>query len=214
MDKADLEGLVDALYREAGFEPDAPQGLAKLVRSLWRDPEAVQLVPRDALRWTPAMLAPVNGRWRIFVRRGVPCETVGFLIGHELGHWALRREGARFDAEADEERAADYVGAALVATHAAFRRAVREHGTDVRALAEVFGTTESLCLLRLGETTGRDLALVRPGLVRVRGQLNFVWPDEPTIRGWATGRVPPGIAKTRGLDGDRRRVALLVDEAV
>jgi hypothetical protein len=68
-------------------------------------------------------------------------------------------------------------------------------------------------VLRYGETTGRDLAVVRPGLVRVRGQLNFVWPDESTIRGWTMGRVPKGLARTR-LDGDRRRHLLLVDEVL
>lgn len=212
MDLGDLEGLAESLRREAGLEDVEPGGVAKIARALWRDPDAVQLVPKHALRWTPAMLANVEGKWRVFVRRDVTPTLAGFLIGHEIGHWALRREGARFESDMEEERACDQIGAALVAPRRWYHRAIAELGRDVSALAERFGTTQSLALLRLGELTRTNLALVRPGLVRVRGQLEFVWPDENTIRGWATGRAPCGIVKTKGLDGDRRRVALVVDD--
>ncbi len=211
MDPGDLEGLAEALHREAGLDPADPAGVAKVARGLWRDPAAVELVPRDAMRHAPASLASVNGAWRIYVRRGTPSEQVGFLIGHELAHWALRREGVRFETEGDEEAACDYLGAALVAPRSAFRATLRALGEDVRELADRFGSTETLAILRWGETTGRDLAVVRPGLVRVRGQLNFVWPDEDTVRSWTSGRVPKGLARTR-LDGDRRRFALVVDD--
>jgi hypothetical protein len=211
LDAGDLEGLAEALHLEAGLDPSDPAGVAKVARGLWRDAGAVELVPRDALRHVPAKLALVQTRWRIYVRSGTPREQVGFLIGHELAHWALRREGVSFELEVDEERACDYLGACLVAPRSAFRATMRALGEDVRELAERFGSTETLAVLRWGETTGRDLAVVRPGLVRVRGQLSFVWPDEQTIRSWTSGRVPKGLARTR-LDGDRRRHVLVVDE--
>jgi hypothetical protein len=101
VDVADLEGLAEGLHREAGLDPAYPSGVARVVRGVWSDPDAVELVSRDALRHAPARLAPTNGRWRIYVRHGVPREQFGFLVGHEFAHWALRREGVSFDREED-----------------------------------------------------------------------------------------------------------------
>lgn len=207
MDQGALEGLAEGLYREAGLDPAEAASPVDLARSALGD-EGVQVVPPGALRFTSAQLATIEGKRRIFVRRGDPAQMT-FAIAHELAHWALEREGY---CEQDEEDAANYLGAALVATRSAFRRTLRAVGEDLGDLAEEFGSTESLCLLRLGETTGRPLALVRPGLVRVRGQLEFIWPAEETLRGWASGRAPAGVVKTRGIDGDHRRVALMFDE--
>lgn len=207
MDAALLEGIADALYREAGEDPSEAVSPVRIARHLLgRD--AISIVPRHALRGEFAMLVMINDRWRIVVRHDVHDAELGHTIAHELAHWALRREG-----EPDTEEACDYLAAALVAPSRAFRSAMSAHGTDLAALVDDFRTTQSLVALRWGESHGVPLALVRPGLVRVRGQLEFVWPDEQTITRWAKGRPPRGVAKTR-LTDDRRRVVLVHEELI
>jgi hypothetical protein len=201
-----LEGVAEALYREIGAEPDEPQLQLRLARALL-GADAVEIVPPGVLKTTRARLALVEGRWRIFVRRQARAE-MAFGLAHEIGHWALLREGYQGD---DEESCADYLAGALIAPRRAFLQAIGELGRDLPQLAERFGTTESLVALRYGESTSVPLALVRPGLVRVRSQLEFVWPSEEVILRWARGRPPLGLAKTR-LTDDRRRVVLAGDE--
>lgn len=207
MDAALLEGMADALYLEAGEDPADAVSPVRLARALL-GADGITVVPRHALCGDTAMLVRVNDRWRIVVRRDVVDAELGHTIAHELAHWALRREG-----EPDTEEACDYLAAALVAPSRAFRSAMRDHGTDLAALADDFRTTQSLVALRWGESHGVPLALVRPGLVRVRGQLEFVWPDEGTIARWANGRPPRGVAKTR-LTDDRRRVVLVHEQLI
>ena len=206
MDAGWLEGVAAALYYEVGAEPDEPQLQLRLARALL-GVDSVDIVPPGVLKTTRARLALVERRWTIFVRRQARAE-MAFGLAHEIGHWALRREGYRGD---DEELCADYLAGALVAPRRAFLRAVGELGRDLPSLAERFGTSESLVALRYGESTSVPLALVRPGLVRVRSQLEFVWPDEATIVRWAAGRAPRGLAKTR-LTDDKRRVMLTGEE--
>lgn len=205
MDVHELEGIAEALYREAGCEPSAPESPVAIARKII-GVDAVEIVPPGTLRFTTAQLALVNGRWRIFVRRSDP-HTMLFSVAHELAHWALRREGYQGD---DEERLADYLGACIIAPATAFSRAVRAAGDDMAELSEIFNTTQSLVALRWGERTSTPLALIRPGLVRVRSQLEFVWPEERVIRRWAQGTPPDGLAKTK-LTDDPRRVLLIAD---
>ena len=206
MEPRELEGLAEALYHEAGFEPDEPESPVALARALiGRD--AVEVVPPGTLRFTPAQLALVNSRWRIYVQRTEPA-AMFFSVAHELGHWALRREGYQGQ---DEERLADYLGACIIAPATAFARAVKAVGDDMGELANIFDTTQSLVALRWGERTSTPLALVRPGLVRVRSQVEFVWPDERTITRWARGIPPRGLVKTR-LTDDTQRVLLVADD--
>lgn len=205
MDPIKLELLAEDLYKRARLDPTTSASTVRLARVLLGD-TAIELVPRHALR-TPAMLARVGERWRIFVRRPITPQDLAFLCGHELAHWALRREGYH---EPDEEAAADYLGACLVAPRRAFLSALRDRNEDLSELARVFVATESLCALRTGETTGRVLALVSPSLVRVRGLRPFEWGDEATIRRLAR-RGGPGLARTR-LRDDPRRVVLTAED--
>ncbi len=199
-----LEGIAESLYREAGEDPSEPVSPVRIARALI-NADVVKAVPRHALRQSWAALTPIDGRWHIVVRRDVPDAELGHTIAHELAHWALRRANIP-----DNEPSCDYLGAALVAPARAFRRAIKHLGADLPALADTFRTTESCVALRWGESTDTAVALVRPGLIRVRGQLEFVWPDEQTIVRWAKGRPPRGLAKTR-LTDDRRRVLLFGD---
>lgn len=140
--------------------------------------------------------------------RYLPPLYAAFAVGHELGHWLLTRHGYCGN---DDEAAADYLGAALLAPRRAFLRARRALGHDLPALANAFSMTETGVALRLGEALHVPLAVVSPAHVRVRGPEAWVWPNEATVRRWA--RVAePGLRKVR-LTDDPRRVVLDVDEA-
>ena len=75
-------------------------------------------------------------------------------------------------------------------------------------LADVFRTTQSLVALRWGESTARPLALVRPGLVRVRNVREFAWPPDTVVQKWARVRPPTSLERTT-LTDDRRRILLV-----
>lgn len=200
----ELEGIAEAAYEEAGMDPERPH-VPRLARALL-GPEAIQRGPRPLEG--PAALVRVGKNWRIVIARSLPPLYALFAVGHELGHWLLARHGFRGE---DEERAADYLGGALLAPRQAYSAAHRAHGDDFPALAGALSMTETGAALRLGEVTGTPLAVVSPGRVRVRGPEDWAWPDEETLRRWAR-RPAPGLRKTT-LTDDPRRVVLGVDDA-
>jgi hypothetical protein len=198
-EQLELEGIAEAAYAEAKLDAERP-GVVRLARALL-GPDAVQRGPRPVA--SPAALFRVGDAWRILIARSLPRAYALFAVGHELGHWLLRRHGVQVD---DEERAADYLGGALLAPRRAFIAARRAVGDDLAELAEAFSTTETGAALRLGEVIEQPLAVVAPQRVRVRGPESWVWPDESTLRRWAR-RPAPGLRKVR-LTDDPRRVVL------
>lgn len=205
MEQLELEGIAHAAYTEAGLDPERPC-VPRLARGLL-GADAIQRGPRPL--HAPAALVRVGGAWRIILARSLPRLCAMFAVGHELGHWLLARHG--YDS-ADEERAADYLGAALIAPRRAFLAARRALGEDLPALAEAFSMTETGVALRLGEVTGAPLAVIAPARVRVRGPEEWVWPDELTLRRWAR-RPVPGIRKTTLTDDPRRVMLGVADDA-
>lgn len=177
----------------------------RLARALL-GPDAIVRGPRPL--HAPAALVRVGDAWRIILSRSLLPLYALFAVGHELGHWLLARHG--YDGD-DEERAADYLGAALLAPRRAFLAARRALGDDLPALADALSMTETGAALRLGEVLGVPLAVVAPARVRVRGPKEWVWPDEGTLRRWAR-RPAPGVRKTK-LRDDPRRVMLGVEDA-
>ncbi|WP_275936755.1 ImmA/IrrE family metallo-endopeptidase [Labilithrix luteola] len=155
----------------------------------------------------PSALVRVEGEWRIMIARSLPDEYALFAIAHELGHWLIGRHHFRND---DEERAADYLAGALLAPRRAFLAARRALGDDLPALSSTFRTTETGAALRLGEVTGRPLAVISPARVRVRGPSDAVWPPEGTLRQWA--RRPVEGTRRVVFRDDPRRVMLDLDE--
>lgn len=204
MEPDDLEGLAEGAYRDAGLDAEQPH-VTRLARALL-GPNAIHRGPRPV--HGPAALFRVGKEWRIMIGRAVPPLYAVFAVGHELGHWLLARAGYHGD---DEEMAADYLGAALLAPRRAFVTARRSLGDDLPALAEAFSMTETGAALRLGEALRVPLAVVSPRLVRVRGPESWQWPDEGTVRRWAVV-VTPGL-RTARLTDDPRRVLLQPDEA-
>lgn len=202
-EQLDLEGIANAAYVEAGLDSSQPS-VPRLARALL-GADAIQRGPRPL--HAPAALIRVGESWRIILARSLPRLCAMFAVGHELGHWLLARHG--YDG-ADEERAADHLGAALLAPRRAFLTARRALGEDLPTLAEAFSMTETGAALRLGEVTGVPLAVVAPMQVRVRGPEGWVWPDEPTLRKWAR-RPVPGLRKTTLIDDPRRVVLDVAD---
>ena len=197
-----LESLSLALYQEAREDPDEPVSPVRLARRLL-GADGVRLVPRLALQTDWAALIQINGHPCIAVRRDVPDAELGHTIARALAKWALRRAQLL-----DANDICDYVAAALVAPAPAFRRALSSIGPNLPELADVFRTTQSLVALRWGESTARPLALVRPGLVRVRNVREFAWPPDPVVWKWARVRPPVSLERTT-LTDDRRRVLLV-----
>lgn len=199
MEQLELEGIAESAYEAAGMDPERPH-VTRLARALL-GPNAIQRGPRPL--HGPAALVRVGAEWRIILARSLPTLYAVFAVGHELGHWLLARHGYVGD---DEERAADFIAAALIAPRRAFRAACRALGDDLVALADAFHMTETGAALRLGEVERRPLAVVAPQRVRVRGPEEWTWPDEATLRRWAR-RPAPGLRKVQ-LRDDPRRVVL------
>jgi hypothetical protein len=197
----DPEGSSSFLYELAGADPSEPPGPVALARAVLGS-DGIELVPsRIVMR--DAALARVGDRWRIYVRRSLPAERLTFGVAHELAEWLYR-------SSQDDllEEACNALAGALIVPAPAFRRVLAwssDFGEAFRQAAEAYRTTPSCAVLRLGEATGRPVALVTPRYVRVRGEA-FEWPPEDVIRAMAR-RPGPGLAKVP--TGERGRVALV-----
>jgi predicted transcriptional regulator len=204
VEQLELEGIAEALLREAGQDDDDVPRLAQLVTAH---------LGKNAVEYAPirlggdGALVRIREEWRIYIRRGLPVERRSFAIAHELAEWWLRvRE--RYQGE-DVEHAANYIAAAVLSPRRAFRLALEQFGHDFRELAGAFRVTETHVALREAELARLPRAVVSPALVRVRGPEEWVWPDEAVVRRWARGAAP-GLRKVR-LTDDPRRVVLDAD---
>ncbi len=197
MNRIDVEAEARVVLGLADSPSEAPP-LESLARAVL-GPHAVQTVPPSALP-SDACLVRVLGERRIVLRTGLDPVRRRFAIAHELGHHVLGLDSS----SRENEELCDAFAAALVAPGDTFRRAVATLGLDLPALARLFGSTESLVALRLGEVTGAPVALVAPGRVRIRG-VDYGWPPAAELR----RKRLPGVTKVR-LRDDARRLALRV----
>lgn len=200
MERADIEGTADALYRAAGFDTTEPIAPMRLARSLLGD--GAVLTVRNVSLPGDAVLVRVGADWRIYLRAGASLERRRFAVAHELAEWHLARTGYR---ENDREEIADALGAALLAPRQLFLRFQRHTGARWPALAHALATSETCVALRHGEVTGEPLAVVAPRTLRVRGD-DFVWPDAEQLRRLVAGRLPEGLRRDRLRDDPRRVV--------
>lgn len=176
------------MYAVAGADPADPPAIGALCKMLTgHAPEFVRM--RE-----PAYLPVVNGERRVYVRVGTDPARARWLVGHELAEWWYLRTAYRGE---DVELRCDALGAALVAPRPAFLLALRARGHRVHELAKDFKTTQALALLRIGETTGRPVALVRPTPI-LRGE-GFAWPTGPGLAR-AVRQPPPSVHPIR-VDG-------------
>ncbi len=103
---AQLDRLAAATFRRAGGR-EHNGALVPMIIRLWKDAKAVQVVPETALRSTPAALARIDGRLRIFVWETVTPDEFRFSVAHELAHAVFLHERMTFSSPDDEECAAD-----------------------------------------------------------------------------------------------------------
>lgn len=194
-----MEGLAAELLERAGEDGRRRVPAVRLARALL-GPGRVFRVHAMALP-DDAALVRVHDEERIYYRTKLTPRRRDFAVFHEIVEWHLARMG--YEGE-DIEDVSDMGAACLLAPRQLFLRLVRDRGERFPALARELDATESLCALRLGETTGEPVALVAPRL-RVRGG-DFTWPAEDELRRLASRRWP-GVRKAR-LRDDPRRVVL------
>lgn len=139
---------------------------------------------------TPACLIWTEKGPRIIFREDA--QDTNFLGSHELGHVALRLAGWIGTRE-EEERAANAIGAAIIAPPQAVERAHAFYGEKLRPLAACFSVSQTSMNLRLGEVLRDDRAVVtkttrvmKRGWQTLDDQLLIQWKEEPP---------PPGVAK-------------------
>lgn len=172
MDHDDIEGEAGAIIRAAGLDDEEPTDMRALcIATTGSAPEFARLT-------TEASSAIINGRARVFVRRGTSPARARWLVGHELAEIHL---AARGYSEPDIEHVCDAMGAALAVPRRAYLRARQIHGDAHREIAIALGTTESVALLREGEATGRPVSVIRAAGAIVRGE-PFVWPVRLELR--------------------------------
>lgn len=200
MGTASFDGIAESLYRSAKLDPAEPCSPLRLATTLLGE-RCVRSVPPRALPGD-ACLARINSSWRIYLSSAATPERSRFAVCHELAHWAL---GIGSESDADEQ-VCDALAACLIAPRAAFAAALTRTGEAFRPLARSFVCTESCMALRVGEVTGKSLALVTPLNVRVRGT-SWSWPPETELRRIAGARTSlPGIRRARLRDDPRRIV--------
>lgn len=204
MDVHEIERLVVELYERHNFDPAEPVSPWKLARAEL----GAKAIERPIRLVGGSHAYQVNEKWRIAVSRMLTVEYAAHAVGHELGHAVFAMQGIRFETDADEERAADLFGGALLAPAPAVRAFYRARGMKLRAMAIEAVSTTTWAALRMGEALGIPCAVVTPERIRTRGPSDWVWPDEPTLRKTAwSGRH--GVRRPLGKTG---RYAFFPDE--
>lgn len=199
MDIIELESVATQFYQRFRLPPDEPVSTYKLARLRYGRGTITR--PPTLLGRFPSCAYLLQGIQHIAVRRSVPDDEAQWYLGHELAHLEL---GKPHGAGAEVEANCDYLAACLMAPRSAVLALHRAFGWDLRGIAREVVATQTWAGLRLAEALLVPLAAVGPS-VRVRGPEEWVWPDEPTIRGWARGRsCPVGVKKIRVTDRPKR----------
>lgn len=191
---ADVDGDAVCVFKMAGVDPSDPPSIYKLISILLGAPPTFARI-RDA-----GCLARVGDGWRVFIRAKTPAPRARHVAAHELAHFYYDRCGYFGD---DIEARCDALGASLIAPRIPFQRAVAEYGCRVHALAEAFGVTQSVALLRVGEVASRPVVLLRSDAPPIVRGDEFSWPDAPRLR-QAIRLPPPGVHPLRIVDESRR----------
>lgn len=194
-----------------------PDELERVAESSYVEPAVPTKIARILgieVRWVPGLrtlgvLGKVAGKTVIAVRASLPFARRQHVVGHELGHLLLAREGV--PVEEQREEWCDYIGAAIQMPRAIFRRRAREAQCNWTQLALDFHVTETSAALRVAEVSGDPMAVVCPHRVYARGEAQ--WPEETTLRRWAR-HGGPGIKTARLWDDRRRTVVRMEGECV
>lgn len=200
-----LDLFAERVRQIAGVDEDAIVDAAELAIRLI-GPDSVVIVDSLAcgarLRWTPS-------GYRIELRDGLP--DMNFACAHEVAHWALRTL-ERYEGP-DEERFANYVGAALLMPRSVVRDGTRFYGRgleSVAPLAEAALVSQTAANLRLGEVLRDERAVVtRSGHVLRSAEDAFEEPDRLVVRRARRAPETPGLARANLRGGiDEGRIAI------
>lgn len=198
MDVWEVDALQRELYQRARLDPDVPANMLDLACGLGLRVRMIH----------PATF-PGDGMLvgdEVLLRTKISRVRKRFALAHEIAEWRLAGVAHEYI-----EQLCDALAAALIAPRRPFIRAANELGAEAFGqLAFAFGMTQTGAALRSAETLLFPLALVRPGLVRVRGPLEFEWGTEAQVRRWAEA-PRPGLKKVEITD-EPRRAALVADE--
>jgi hypothetical protein len=181
---ADIEGDVSWLFQEAGVDEDEPTNVVELAQRCLGGVDRVRFVSARHL-YRDSDFRVIDGHPTIFVKDGLPLVRMYFGVAHELGEYRQYRRGHRGE---DGEMLANLIGAGVLAPRRAVQAAVHL-GMTLKDMAAGFHITQTCAALRLGEATGRPVAVVAPKGVRIRGE-EWGWPDEHTIRRLGEIAVP------------------------
>lgn len=199
----DVEREALWLLERAGYTArDAPGAYAIAVGLL--GPDCLVKVSSKALfRGSQGELAEASGHYTIRVSASASPTRKALVTMHEIGHWHLRQIGYR---GADVEELCDAIAAALIVPRTALEESLSIHGERWRCLADDFGTSETIVVLRYGEVMHRPVAVFDSRVVYIRGP-RYSWPASPEgLRRLA--KTTPQI-KARRLGDNRRRTALI-----
>lgn len=207
----DLEELASDVRRRARIGPQA--------RALATD-IAVALVGERGVIIDPELAGSAyviqrGDRFRIIFRLDAP--DIRFRLMHECAHVALRKLAKLELSPEDEERAANYVAAAIIAPRGQVLCAYADLGERPRTMAAIFGLSQTAMVLRLAEVLEDERSVVTTGRttgernVLVRNAREVDWSDPEIIVEADRRRRHPKLAKTRLRGGiDEGRVALRV----
>lgn len=184
----ELEWLAETVRKDAGLEEDDfADAVDVATRILGED----SIVYDEGLS-TPAFLRRrANGAYEIALKPGQP--DVRFRIFHEISHVAIWQRLKLTLSLEEEERAANYVAAAIMAPAPMVRRAHAHFGNGFQAIkpiAKCFGMSPTSAELRVGEVVGdgEHAVATKSGNILLANftarQLAFPWRDAPR----ATGR--------------------------
>lgn len=175
---------------------------------------AIRLIGPDAVVIVDALACGARLRWtergyRIELRDGLP--DINFACAHEVAHWALREVWAYRGP--DEERLANYIGAALLMPRTIVREGARFYGRKLEAVEPLAGSvlvSKTAANLRLGEVLGDERVVVtKNGHVLRCAHNAFAEPDRLVVQRARRRRDTPGVARAALRGGiDEGRVAM------
>lgn len=200
MGPLDLEKLAEEVRGLAGVGPDDLPFAADI---------AAGVLGRERVVFgAPGTVAHYDGL-RIVVPRDH--QDINFAVAHELAEWALEKLAGYAPPHVTRERAANYLGAAILAPADTVRRAHDYFGERIPTIARTFALSQTSTTLRLAEVRRDERAVVtRTGHVLLRSQGTFPWAEVPVVE-VARGGGWRGLAKATLRGGiDDGRVALRV----
>lgn len=170
-----LDGEAVAMIEAAGGDPERGMSMDALCRhELGVRPRYVRMVGTGDVSWW-------RGEPIVRVHEALPPWRQREVLSHEISEGRATKIGRAFTSLAEREAWCDALGARLLCPAPAFRRVVSRVGHRVHGIAEAFGVSQALSLLRLGEVTGRPVVLLRQPAPLARGR-DFAWPPAITPR--------------------------------